>query len=177
MFRTVEPYDGFAPGNILGGGPVAFCANCGAQVQGKFCPQCGTPVAGSAAGFTAPVNPPASVSGDLTENVASALCYLLLVLTGCLFLVLAPYNQNRTIRFHAWQSIFAWGAWLVIAMLVGAARLILGELPFIGGVLSVLLWTAYSLSAFGVWVLLMYKAYQGERFLLPFIGPLAEKQA
>ena len=42
----------------------------------------------------------------MTDNMAGALCYLFGFITGILFLVLAPYNQNRDIRFHAFQSIF-----------------------------------------------------------------------
>ena len=33
------------------------------------------------------------------------LCYVTLI-PAIIFLVVAPYNQNRLIRFHAWQSIF-----------------------------------------------------------------------
>jgi uncharacterized membrane protein len=28
-----------------------------------------------------------------------------------------------------------------------------------------------------LWILLMVKAYQGQKFMLPIIGPLADKQA
>jgi uncharacterized membrane protein len=34
-----------------------------------------------------------------------------------------------------------------------------------------------SLGGFVLWLLLMYKAYNGERFMLPVVGPMAEKQA
>ena len=82
---------------------MAFCASCGAPVEGKFCAKCGTPM-----GVAVP--PPGATSGPaatgMTDNAASALCYVLGLITGILFLVLAPYNQNKTIRFHAFQSIF-----------------------------------------------------------------------
>jgi len=29
----------------------------------------------------------------------------------------------------------------------------------------------------GLWLFMMYKAYNNEKFVLPIIGPLAEKQA
>ncbi len=64
--------------------------------------------------------PPAPVSAPgLTENVASALCYALGWITGIVFLVLAPYNQNRTVRFHAWQSIFFFGAATILSIVLG----------------------------------------------------------
>ena len=49
--------------------------------------------------------PPVSAAG-LPENTAAALCYLLGLVTGIIFLVLEPYNKNKLIRFHAFQSIF-----------------------------------------------------------------------
>jgi hypothetical protein len=84
---------------------MPFCRNCGAPVEGQFCPQCGTPVAGAAAPSGSPPPPPAAAAG-LSENAASALCYLLGFITGIVFLAIAPYNQIRTVRFHAFQSIF-----------------------------------------------------------------------
>ena len=47
----------------------------------------------------------------MTDNVASALCYLLGLITGIIFLVLTPYNRNPVVRFHAFQSIFLNVAW------------------------------------------------------------------
>src|SRR6476646_8688292 len=95
---------------------MAFCASCGAEVQGKFCAKCGAPAgSGSSSGPAAPATPAAPAAID--ENVAAALCYLVGVLTGILFLVLEPYNRNPTIRFHAFQSIFAW----IAAMVIGSA--------------------------------------------------------
>src|SRR5689334_17747817 len=99
---------------------MAFCANCGSQADGAaFCPKCGAAmnVAGGAGAAAAPSGAgpvPAAVPAGLTDNVASALCYVMGLITGILFLVLAPYNQNRKIRFHAFQSIFLHVAAIVI---------------------------------------------------------------
>src|SRR4051812_42911023 len=96
---------------------MAFCPNCGAQAEGRFCAKCGNamPVAtGSGAGQpsgsaygtgVAPGSQSVQAAG-MTDNVAGALCYVLGVITGILFLVLAPYNQNKFVRFHAFQAIF-----------------------------------------------------------------------
>jgi uncharacterized membrane protein len=43
--------------------------------------------------------------------------------------------------------------------------------------LSIILHLGVSLGAFILWLMLMYKAYNRERWVLPIIGPLAEKQA
>ena len=91
---------------------MPFCASCGAPVEGKFCAKCG---AAMVAGGGAPPPPPPGtspgpyatpVSAPMADNVASALCYALGLITGIVFLVLEPYSKNRTIRFHAFQSIF-----------------------------------------------------------------------
>jgi len=160
---------------------MPFCANCGAPVEGQFCGKCGTPLAGGAPrtgqpGGPAP-QPPAS-GGGLTENVASALCYLAGLITGIIFLVLAPYNQSKTVRFHAFQSIFFSVAWIVIwilYMIVGgflAVALPYG-LGFLWGLIGLLVW----LGGLILWILLMVKAYQNQKWVLPVIGPIADKQA
>src|SRR5579875_457285 len=88
---------------------MAFCTNCGTEVAGGFCPNCGMPVAGMAnpgPGAGAGAAASAAPAQALGTNLASALCYLLGFITGIIFLVLSPYNQNKIIRFHAFQSIF-----------------------------------------------------------------------
>ena len=84
--------------------------------------------------------------------------------------MLAPYNQNRKIRFHAFQSIFFHVAfiavWIVILMVAAVSG---GLLIFV----SPLIWLAF----FVLWLVLIIKAYQDQKFVLPVIGPLAEKQA
>lgn len=113
----------------------------------------------------------------LTDNMAAALCYLFTVLTGILFLVLAPYNQNKTIRFHAFQSIFFWVAAMAILFASFFVSMILHFIPWVGWMLSTVMYLGIWLGGFIVWVMLMYKAYNNERWVLPIIGPLAEKQA
>ena len=113
----------------------------------------------------------------MDENVVAALCYLLGVLTGILFLVLEPYNRNPVIRFHAFQSIFVWIAAIVTGMVLSVIAYPLAALPFIGWLIVLLMWLAFSLGTLVLWVFLMYKAYNKERFVLPVVGPLAEKQA
>jgi uncharacterized membrane protein len=151
---------------------MPFCVHCGSEVHGRFCSKCGAAVAGAA--------PSAGGSGlalaGLQENVAAALCYLLLVLSGVLFLVLEPYNKNRTIRFHAFQSIFVWVAIVVASLAISIVSGIWALVPYAGWMINSLLWSAFALAVFVLWLLLMYKAYNKERWVLPVVGPLAEKQ-
>jgi len=159
---------------------MAFCPNCGAQATGSFCPNCGTAIAGasasgpSAAGYTT-TPPPSTISaGGLTENLAGALCYLFGLITGILFLVIAPYNQNKTVRFHAFQSIFFNVAVIVFYIVWGMVSLMLA---FLTHGLGFLLYPLFGLLIFVLWLYLMFSAYSNKKVKLPVIGDLAEKQA
>ncbi len=154
---------------------MAYCPSCGSQVDGRFCAKCGAAVAaeaGTGGGGTVP--PPAAQAAGLQDNVAAALCYLLGLLTGILFLVLAPYNQNRLIRFHAFQSIFLHLAMIACFIVL---QILAGMLAFVGGVAAFALFPILGLCGLALWIFMMYKAYNNEKFVLPVIGPLAEKQS
>ncbi len=75
-------------------------------------------------------------------------------------------------RFHSWQSIFLAIAWFAIEI----ALIVLHMLPVIG-------WSTWilrplvGLGLFILWIIVLIKAFNGERFKIPFIGDLAEKQA
>jgi uncharacterized membrane protein len=154
---------------------MAFCANCGAQGEGRFCPKCGSPLAADAGITPGPAVP--LQSAGMTDNMAAALCYILGILTGILFLVLEPYNKNKTIRFHAFQSIFFWVAAVALSIVGSIITLAFIAVPFVGALVGLLFHTILYLGILVVWVLLMYKAYNNEKLVLPIIGPLAEKQA
>ncbi|MBY0375533.1 MAG: hypothetical protein K2Q23_16175 [Bryobacteraceae bacterium] len=122
-------------------------------------------------------NAPAN-SSDLSENVASALCYLVGFITGIVFLVLEPYNRNRNIKFHAWQSIFLNVGMIALMIGLSILSIILGAISL--GILTILMTVVMLviyLGFFGLWLFLMWKAYNGEKLVLPIIGPLAESQA
>jgi uncharacterized membrane protein len=42
---------------------------------------------------------------------------------------------------------------------------------------SIVLHLALFLAGIIIWFYMMYKAYNGEKVVLPFVGPLADKQA
>jgi uncharacterized membrane protein len=156
---------------------MAFCSNCGAQAEGQFCQSCGKPVAAApGATYTPPVYP-ASAQPGLTINAASALCYLFGFITGIVFLVLAPYNQDRRVRFHAFQSIFLNVGVIAVHIGITILSIMFHAVSFSLGLLMSSLHLLVSLGFFLVWLYLMWKSYQGEKIVLPIIGSLAESQA
>jgi uncharacterized membrane protein len=166
---------------------MAFCASCGAAVDGRFCQKCGAPLStpGSAPEAIPPqpsgVNPlpppPMAPSVGMTGNMAGALCYLFGFITGILFLVLAPYNQDRSVRFNAFQSIFLSLAWVALEIVAAILTAVLIHIPILGALMSGLIYLAIGLGAFIMWLYMMFKTYNGEKIVLPVIGPMAEKQA
>ena len=160
---------------------MPFCATCGAPVEGRFCAKCGGAVASAGPGPASPgpqpMGQPMAASGAMADNVASALCYLLGLITGIIFLVIAPYNQSRTVRFHAFQSIFANVALIAIEIALSIVFSIMFRMVSFLGFLWVLIFPLLGLGCFLLWLYLMYSAYQGKMVVLPIVGPLAQKQA
>ena len=103
----------------------------------------------------------------LNENVASLLCYVGLYFSGIIILVME--KENKTVRFHALQSIL----WFMLLSIVGwVLGWFLGWLPIIGGLIG----TAVGLITIVSWAFLMYNAYMGKRFKIPLIGETVESQ-
>jgi len=108
-------------------------------------------------------------SMGMEPNVAGLLCYVLGWLTGLIFFLME--KENKFVRFHAMQSIVVFGAYTVI----GIVLQIITFIPYLG-FLFLLLWTLIGITAFVLWIILMVKAYQGQKFKLPWAGNFAERQ-
>jgi uncharacterized membrane protein len=100
-------------------------------------------------------------STGLDANLAAALSYLVGFVTGIIFLLVE--KENKFVRFHAMQST------LLFAGIV-AVDILFQLVPILGAL--VFLFVVIPLSAV-LWLLLMYKAYQGEEFKLPLVGQMA----
>jgi len=109
----------------------------------------------------------AKTSMNLEENVAGALCYVLTWVTGLIFYLIE--KENKFVRFHAMQSIIVF---LPITILISIFSFMLWFFPF-GWIISSLI----SLLMLVLWIVLMIKAYQGEKFKLPIVGDIAEKNS
>ena len=103
-------------------------------------------------------------STGLDANLAAALSYLVGFVTGILFLLVE--KENRFVRFHAMQSTLAFTGIVLI-------QLLLKIVPVLGPL--VVFFVVIPGSAI-LWLVLMFKAYQGERFKVPVAGEIAEQR-
>ena len=99
----------------------------------------------------------------VTENLEGLLCYALGWVTGLVFLIVEP--KNSFVRFHALQSLVTFLGLFIISFVVGLV-------PVLGILANVLLLPLQIV----LWIVLMVKAYKGERFKLPIAGDFVEKQ-
>lgn len=130
-------------------------------------PQPPPPPAGSPSGGT--------TSTGLDPKLAGLLCYILGLVTGLIFFLIE--KTNRTVRFHAAQSIVFSIAWIVVWVVLGIVGLVLGQISYalgnLFGIVSLLVW----LGLFIVWIVLLVKGYSGEKWKLPLLGDIAERMA
>ena len=115
-------------------------------------------------------------STGMQANVAGLLCYLIGWITGLIFFLIE--KENKFVRFHAMQSMIVFGALFVLNIAFGVfvgifAAAGVGFLAPLFSMFNILL----ALLAFVLWIVLMVKAYQGEKFKLPIAGDIAEKNA
>ena len=61
---------------------------------------------------------------------------------------------------------------IVIFVPLTVASFVVGFLPFVGGLLSVIV----QLATVIVWLFMMYQAFQGKRYKFPYVGDYAETQ-
>ncbi|MBF0252399.1 MAG: DUF4870 domain-containing protein [Candidatus Omnitrophica bacterium] len=105
-------------------------------------------------------------SVGIQANIEAFLCYLGGFITGIIFYIVE--KENKFVRFHAVQSTVTFGGLFIVNL---ASRLILpgalySLISLLVGILSLILW-----------VVLMVKAYSGEKYKLPIAGEVAEEKS
>jgi uncharacterized membrane protein len=119
------------------------------------------------------VTPVPASRTQMDEKVAALLSYLLGWVTGIVFFLI---DKRPSVRFHAAQSIVVFGGLQILLIILG----LFSGLTFftasasgfsLGWVLSRLI----ELLAVVLWVVLMIKAYQGDKFRVPVFADIAQR--
>jgi uncharacterized membrane protein len=121
-------------------------------------------------------HPTIGKTGMFGDNIAGMLAYCT-IFPAIIFLVLDPYKKNQFIRFHSFQSLLLWVAGVVLGAVLLAVTKTLSYVPFLGALLNGIIGIIVSIFTFTLWVVLIVKALQGEKFKLPVIGEWAERAA
>jgi uncharacterized membrane protein len=102
------------------------------------------------------------------DRAVAAAGYLTLF-PAAIILFLPPFRKHGFVRFHAWQSILLWTAFLVVtALALFLSNIAAAMILLLAGILV-------SLAMLFLWFVLTVKAWQGERFELPLFGSLADR--
>jgi uncharacterized membrane protein len=125
--------------------------------------------------------PPPSDSGPkstgLPSNIAAALACIPLV-GGIVFFILE--KRDPFVRFYSMQSIVFGLAWFLFNVVSAIVHAIFGAIPGIGGIL-VFFWAIIAaivhIGFVVLWIIATVKAFSGVRWEIPYIGPMARKQA
>jgi uncharacterized membrane protein len=146
---------------------MPHCSKCGTVVGDNvaFCPSCGAPQAATSSGPF--VGTPASGTSGMSENVAGLLCYVLGWITGLIFYFI---DKRPFVRFHAAQSMVVFGGLTIIRIALGMMFLTGTGFHLGFGLLALV-----SLLGLILWILLMIKAYQGEKYRVPIAADLADQ--
>jgi uncharacterized membrane protein len=116
-------------------------------------------------------------STGLDANIAAALSYFFGLISGAIFF--AMETDSRFVKFHAMQSMLASVAAIVLWIVYMVVWTVLVRIPFLGlipGIVGFHGWAVLALGLLALWLFCMFKAFQGDRFKLPFLGEVAEKQ-
>ncbi len=149
---------------------MPFCSQCGSATTDAdiYCGACGT---------RQPVTPKSKgTGGGLDPRTASILCYIPVVgwIPAIVVLASQRFRNERGVRFHAFQGIYLFVAWLLVDWVIGpfyqlplwhGGRLFPGV--FVGGILKAVIFFA--------WIFMLVKTIQDQTYKLPLLGELAER--
>jgi uncharacterized membrane protein len=142
---------------------MPFCSSCGNQVteQDLYCRACGA---------RQPVADEGPAREGIRPRTASLLCYLPFVGWIAAIVVLAAerFRKDRTVRFHAFQGLYLFVAWLIV-------RWVFSPIAAFRWTRGFPLHDMLELAVLGVSVFMMIKVGQGQDFSLPILGELAHK--
>jgi len=146
---------------------MPYCCQCGIQVGPGdiYCARCG-------ARQPIEARPTPDPLSSISPRTASILCYVPVVGWIAAIIVLASerFRQNQQIRFHAFQGLYLFVAWLIVDQVI---RPVFHSLPDGGFPVHKVLQAVLMFT----WIFMLVKASHDETYSLPIIGDLAQKSA
>lgn len=94
----------------------------------------------------------------LKKTTSGALAYVLGPITGVIFLLI---DKDPFVKFHAMQSIVVFVGLFILQWILGFTIILLPLVPIVG------------ILSFILWLILIYKAWQGMEWEVPFFGKIA----
>lgn len=151
---------------------MPFCTQCGKQISddARYCPGCGSAQGGASA---SPSSAPASGAkflDNMNPRTAAILCYIPVIgWIPCVILLAAQrFQRDRTVRFHAFQGLYLFVAWLLVDRAIGP---VIRAMPFDNlGLIGLM-----KLALVGAWVFMLIKTSNNEDYRLPVFGELADR--
>lgn len=151
---------------------MPFCTQCGSEVNATdvFCARCGGRQAETKA--SGPLPPGQDYLGNISPRGAALACYIPIIgwIPSIVVLAASRFREDRITRFHAFQGLYLFVAWLVADWVMGPVFRFHGS-PFpMHGFADVL-----KLALIGAWIYMLIKTSQNVFVRLPLIGDLAER--
>lgn len=152
---------------------MAYCTQCGNPVGelDRFCGKCGTPqAAGTGSSYTPPYTKSADFLKDINSHQAALLCYIPVVgwIPSLVVLASERFRSDRFARFHAFQGLYLFVAWLIVDWVIEPIFSHMGSF-------NLPLASIFKALLFAAWIFMIVKASHKEFYKLPFVGELAER--
>jgi uncharacterized membrane protein len=129
-----------------------YCAACGARQPASATP------------------PAVEYMQGISPRTASLLCYIPILgwIVAIVVLASARFRDNTRVRFHAFQGLYLFVAWLIVDWVLSPMFGFWGPFHHVFPAL-------FKAAIFGAWIFMIIKTSQDETFKLPILGDLAEK--
>lgn len=115
----------------------------------------------------------------LDANVGAMLCYLPICGISLIYsiIVIITDKSNKTVRFHAFQSLLLTAVYVVgiFAVVIVGGILVTATGSGILGSLVVLVYVVLIIAFLGLMIFGCIKGFQGGSYKLPVVGDMAEK--
>jgi len=149
---------------------MPFCCQCGGRTSDEdlYCAACGTRQAS-----------PPRAAGGISPRAASILCYIPVLgwIPAIIVLASQQFRQDTTVRFHAFQGIYLFVAYLLAHWVLGpmAGLGFLSETHRAWMAPHLIVGSLLKLLIFLTGIFMLVKTSQGQLYKLPLLGELADR--